>query len=102
MVCLDSAVENMVPALALNTDRVLEDKWNGWARPIATAAAFRDFLARWRANDPNGTWGDVAESEAALQYEDAEGSDPEYFPCVGTAATGEALFDFSGWVWAQI
>jgi len=57
-VCLESAEENMVSAMALRASSLLDSEWNGWARPIATAAAMSDFLNRWRHNDPNGTWGE--------------------------------------------
>jgi hypothetical protein len=102
MVCLDSAEENMIPAIALFADHALEEKWNGWARPIATAGAFSDFLARWRVIDPNGTWGEATVIDDTLQYEDAERDEPEVFLCVGTDAFGEALFDLTGWVWVVI
>ena len=102
MVCLDSAEENMVPAMALNADRVLDQTWNGWARPIATAAAFDDLLARWKLNERHGTWGEVFVAEDALRYQDAEGSDAEYFPRAGTSESSEALYDLTGWVWVRL
>ncbi|MQW77313.1 hypothetical protein GHK92_15675 [Nocardioides sp. dk4132] len=56
-VYLDSAPENITPELAPRPERVLDDRWNGWLRPLATAEAFGAFLDAWRCNDPNGTWG---------------------------------------------
>lgn len=102
MVCLDSAEENMVPAMALHADHVLDETWNGWARPIATAAALSDFLARWRVNDRHGTWGRITEAGDTLRYQDSDGNDPEDFPRVGATPTGEALYDLSGWVWTLL
>lgn len=101
-VCLDSAEENMVVALALNAHHVLGGAWNGWARPVATAVDFANFLTRWRLNDPHGTWGEVRETSDGLEYQDTEGSDPENFARVGTSADGNALYDLTGWVWVLI
>ena len=40
-VCLDSAKENMVSAMSLRASALLDARWNGWARPPATASAMR-------------------------------------------------------------
>jgi hypothetical protein len=101
-VCLDSSEENMVAVMALNAHHTLGGVWNGWARPVATRDSFADFLARWRLNDPHGTWGDLQETPDGLVYQDSEGSDPDVFPRVATSAGGEALYDLTGWVWVRI
>ena len=101
-VCLDSAGENMVSAMALRAKRLLDDQWNGWARPLATASAMRDFLNRWRLNDPSGTWGDVGEEEGQLVYSSLDSDDPDLFPQVGTTRSGEPLYDLTGWMWVLI
>ncbi|KNX35895.1 hypothetical protein VV01_21760 [Luteipulveratus halotolerans] len=89
--CLDSAEENMVVELALAADHVLPERWNGWLRPVATAAAVADFMARWRRIDPNGVWGEAYESDSELvcPRSDDDGTQPESFARVGTAAGGE-------------
>ena len=79
-VCLDSAEENMVSAMALRASALLDARWNGWARPLATASAMRDFLNRWRLNDPNGTWGHAIEEEGRLVYSSPDSDDPDLFP----------------------
>lgn len=79
-VCLDSAEENMVSAMSLRASALLDARWNGWARPLATASAMRDFLNRWRLNDPNGTWGDAIEEEGQLVYSSQDSDDPDLFP----------------------
>ncbi len=97
-VCVDSAEENMVSELALAADHVLPDRWNGWARPIATAAAFADFLRRWRHNDPNGVWGEAFELEDRLVCTRSDDNYEDSFPLVG----GLRLYDLSGWVWVEL
>ncbi len=101
-VCLDSAEENMVSAMALRASALLDARWNGWARPLATASAMRDFLNRWRLNDPNGTWGHAIEEEGRLLYSSPDSDDPDLFPRVGMTRSGEPLYDLSGWMWVLI
>ena len=101
-VCLDSAEENMVSAMSLRASALLDAQWNGWARPLATASAMRDFLNRWRSNDPNGTWGDVAQEEGQLVYSSSDSDDPDRFPRAGTTRSGEPLYDLTGWMWVPI
>ena len=101
-VCLDSAEENMVSAMSLRASALLDVQWNGWARPLATASAMRDFLSRWRSNDPNGTWGDVAQEEGQLVYSSSDSDDPDLFPRVGMTRSGEQLYDLTGWMWVPI
>ena len=101
-VCLESAEENMVSAMALRASVLLDAQWNGWARPLATAPAISDFLDRWRRNDPNGTWGDLVESDGQLVYSDSDSDDPDLFPQVGTTRTGEPLYELTGWMWVPI
>lgn len=98
-VYLDSAPENLTPELTLNAEHVLDDRWNTWLRPLATARAFADFLDRWRRNDPDGIWGFVTEQDGSLLYVDSDSDEPEEFPQVARAGTGEALYDLTGWVW---
>ena len=101
-VCLDSAEENMVSAMSLRASALLDARWNGWARPLATASAMTDFLNRWRLNDPNGTWGDAIEEEGQLVYSSPDSDDPDLFPRVGMTRSGEPLYDLTGWMWVLI
>src|SRR4051794_37421418 len=100
-VYLDDARENITPELALKAERVLEDRWNGWLRPLATADAFGDFLYAWRRNDPNGTWGYVTEVGDTLIYLRNDDDEPEEFARAGETADGTSLYDFTGWVWSR-
>lgn len=99
-VYLDSAPENMVSELSLEAESVLEQRWNGWVRPRATAQALGDFLDAWRANDPNGVWGYVTEVGDTLvcTRSDAD-DDTDEFPRIGIGEDGRAVYDLSGWVW---
>lgn len=101
-VCLESAEENMVRAMALKASFLLDSQWNGWARPIATAAAVSDFLDRWRRNDPNGTWGDAIEVDGVLVCTNLDADDPDLFPQVGTTRSGGPLYDLTGWMWVPL
>lgn len=101
-VCLESAEENMVSAMSLRANALIDPPWNGWARPLATAAATRDFLARWRRNDPNGTWGDVTAQDGHLMYIDADNDEPQHFPQAGMTRAGEPLYDLTGWMWVCV
>jgi len=97
-VFIDSAIENFVRDLALRAEGVLDDRWNGWLRPLATAVAVQEFLEAWKANDPNGTWGHVEEKGGLLvAYSDGEVVDE--FPMVGVTASGEMVYDLTGWLW---
>ena len=100
--CLESSEENMVSAMALRASVLLDSRWNGWARPLATAAAMADFLDRWRRNDPNGTWGDVIESDRQLIYTDSDADEPDVFPQAGETRHGEPLYDLTGWMWVPM
>lgn len=100
LVYLDSAPENIVPELALVAETVLPQRWNGWLRPVATAAAFGRFLDAWRINDPNGIWGYVTEVGSVLMCTRPDDDEPaDEFPRVGALPDGTALYDFSGWAW---
>jgi len=101
-VCVDSAEENIVSELALAADHVLPDRWNGWARPIATAAALADFLRRWRHNDPNGVWGEAFELQDRLVCTRSDEDYEDSFPLVGGNSAGLRLYDLSGWVWVEL
>ena len=101
-VCLGSAEESMVSAMALRASALLDARWNGWARPMATASAVRDFLNRWRLNDPNGTWGDAIEKDGQLVYSSLDSDDPDLFPQVGMTRSGEPLYDLTGWMWVPM
>lgn len=101
-VCLESAEENMVSAMALRANALLDPSWNGRARPLATAAATRDFLARWRRNDPNGSWGDVTAQDGQLIYTDADEDEPQHFPQSGMTRSGDQLYDLTGWMWVSL
>lgn len=99
-VYLDSAPENLVPELALHAERVLDERWNGWLRPLATADAFGRFLDSWRANDPNGTWGYVTEVGDILVCSVPDSDEPaDEFPRAGETVDGTSLYDLAGWVW---
>lgn len=101
-VCLDSAPENMVSAMALQAHVVLDSTWNGWARPVATEFAMNNFLARWEVNDPNGTWGHVFETAQYLVYVSPETDDEQRFPQVQVTSSGEPLYDLTGWMWVRL
>lgn len=48
------------PSIVPHLDAIGEGpRWNGWRTPIVTEDAMRRFIGQWRANDPNGEWGDV-------------------------------------------
>jgi hypothetical protein len=99
-VYIDSAPESMIPELALRAERVLEDRWNGWLRPLATASAFGAFLDAWRANDPNGIWGYVSAVGDTLVCSVTDSDDPaDEFPRAGQTANGTPLYDVTGWAW---
>lgn len=102
MVCLDSAQENMVPELALEAEYVLEETWNGWARPVATAEAMRSVLDRWRANDPNGEWGYATEAAGVLICTREDPDEPDVFPLVARTSGGDALYDVTGLRWCLL
>ena len=92
----------MVPAMALRAHAVLDETWNGWARPIASAKQIGDFLRRWRANDPNGVWGFAVELDEALLVTRVDGEDPDYFGTAGFDVDGSPLYDLTGWVWVVL
>lgn len=99
-VYLDSAPENITPELALQAERVLEERWNGWLRPLASADAFGRFLDAWRVNEPNGIWGYVTEVGDVLVCSRSDDDEPaDEFPRAGETAEGTPLYDFTGWVW---
>lgn len=102
-VYIGSAPENIVPQLALEADRVLEDRWNGWLRPLATAREFGAFLDRCRLSDSNGVWGCVESADGrALYYRNSDapaGEQDDEFPAAGTGVDGDVLYDLTGWVW---
>jgi hypothetical protein len=99
-VYIDSAEENITPELALKAERVLEERWNGWLRPLATADAFGSFLDAWRRNDPNGIWGYVTEVGDTLVCSVIDSDEPaDEFPRAGETADGTPLYDLTGWVW---
>lgn len=98
-VYLDGAPENITPELALQAERVLDEPWHGWLRPLATADALGDFLYAWRRNDPNGIWGYATEVGDILLCTRTDGSDPDEFPRAGETAEGTPLYDLTGWSW---
>lgn len=99
-VYLDSAPENITPELALKADRVLGERWNGWLRPLATAAAFGAFLDAWRRNDPNGIWGYATEVGDTLVCSVTDSEEPaDEFPLAGETVGGTPLYDLTGWLW---
>lgn len=99
-VFLDSTPENFVPGLTLEAEHLLTEHWNGWVRPVATASAFQALLMGWRANDPNGTWGEAVVAGDILVYTPSDDEDPtDEFPAAGSDPNGDALFDFTGWTW---
>jgi hypothetical protein len=101
-VYLDSAPENLTPELALTAERVLDERWNGWLRPLATADAFGAFLDAWRANDPNGNWGFVSEVGDTLVCTVTDDDEPaDVFPRVDQTGDGTPIYDLTGWVWVS-
>jgi hypothetical protein len=102
-VYLDSSIENLVPALALEAAKVREDRWNGWARPLATADAFGRFLDAWRQNDPNGIWGYVSEVGETLVCSRIDDDWPaDEFPLAEVLDDGTRLYDLTGWTWVTV
>lgn len=101
-VYLESAPENITPELALKAERVLDERWNGWLRPLATAEALGNFLDAWRRNDPNGIWGYVTEVGDTIVCTVMDSAEPsEEFPRVGETTSGAPLYDLTGWVWVS-
>jgi hypothetical protein len=99
-VYLDSAPENLTPGLALQADAILEDRWNGWVRPLATAEALGRFLDAWRANDPNGIWGYVTAVGDVLVCSRLDDDWPaDEFPQRGASEDGSPTYDLTGWTW---
>ncbi|UUW92248.1 hypothetical protein [Pimelobacter simplex] len=101
-VYLHSAPENFRPELALKAERLLEGRWNGWLRPVATAEAVGMFLDAWRRNDPNGIWGYVTEVGDVLVCSVIDADEPaDEFPRCGETLEGVAVYDLTGWVWTD-
>ena len=101
-VYIESAPENITPELALRAERVRDERWTGWRRPLATADAFGRFLDAWRANDPNGIWGYATEVGDTLVCSVIDSDEPaDEFPRAGETADGTPLYDFTGWVWVS-
>lgn len=99
-VFIDSTPDNHVPSLALNAERVLDERWNGWVRPLATASAVEAFLTGWRQNDPNGVWGALTATPGSLVYFRSDDDFPaEEFPAAGATGDGRTLYDLTGWTW---
>lgn len=111
LVTIDTEDTATAPHLAAHYLR--DETWNGWQVPVATAAAFRDWIARWHATDPDGTWNpggvregivDTATGQAdpngtpALVYDDQE-SDVDVWPAVGADEHDTPLYALDGWVW---
>lgn len=82
--------------------------WNGWEVPIVTEEQFRDFITRWKHNDPNGTWGRVsveqdADGEVTLVHHrsdvpDDDTDEDDVFHTVGVNDKGDLLFQIEGLV----
>lgn len=81
-----TADENNVPELWLAAEAEASGK------PLATLAALNRFLAAWRANDPNGTWGhaSLGDNESVMAYADETGLQ-EHEACA-VSDSGEPLF----------
>lgn len=99
-VFLDSAPENMTPELALDAERVLEERWDGWLRPLATADALGRFLDAWRSADRNGIWGHVSEVGDVLVCSRTDDEMPaDEFLLAEVLDDGTRLYDLTGWAW---
>lgn len=85
---------------------MLGPDWNGFKEPWCTAGQMRRFIDAWRANDPNGTWGDVRVAEfpgvrpklIVTRNDSDEPEDWDAFDWVGTTPSGEDVFKITGWV----
>lgn len=92
---LSSTGDDVDASLHLRAHELLPDG------PLVTADDFRAFIAAWRRNDPNGTFGSVTECGGQLHhtyYED----DPDVFGQFGSARDGTALYLISGFAeWTQ-
>ncbi|GAA2185012.1 hypothetical protein GCM10009785_35060 [Brooklawnia cerclae] len=122
--------EDPTTSPALEVDHVAARSWNGWAVPVTTAQALRDFIAAWAEMDPNGTWrpqgireawvnghGDIVDTmpgdddvaaRPVLIYEDGE-SDPDVWEAArsrsgAVLADGEwsTLYVLDGWTWIEV
>ena len=102
LIVLESAPENMVAELALDAAYLLPGLWNGFSRPVASAACVGDFLDRWRRNDPNGEWFYATEVGDALLVTREDPDCPDKFPRVDSDSVGAGLFDLTGWVWVEL
>lgn len=126
------AVEEMKrPHVVLDTDSAdpgykigleyhdLGPTWNGWESPVVTAAQMREFIRRWRDNDPNGEWdGELTERPASdvvgtivrsdigwpnpheLVFK-SEVRDEDVWTQVGTTTSGERLYRIDGWTFIK-
>ena len=101
-VYLDTAAvedrDEQVDALALHAERI-DGTWNGFPIPVATGQEFARFIAAWKWNDPNGSWGSVVEGDGALVFDDTEGIRETWCVC-GMNAAGQPLYRIDGWTWS--
>lgn len=97
--------EDPTSSPALECESVKAERWNGFVVPIATAGAFREFIAAWQGVDPNGTWeaGGVRTDrrDGRLVYRDSEGNEDSW-DLYGVTENGEGLYALDGWVWVVV
>lgn len=83
----------------------LAPPWSGGLVPVVTERQFRRFVAIWKLNDTNSTYGEVrvvparfTQTELVHIRNDAPYEDDwDRFPQFGQTDTGEPLYKIDGW-----
>lgn len=90
-----------LPDVYLRAEAVLDENWNGWGRPIATASALAAFLRACQIEDPSGDWGNVSVIGDDLVVHRVEGDD-DSFAAHGEDSDGARTYNLSGWAWVTV
>ncbi|MFD1504437.1 hypothetical protein FE374_05145 [Georgenia yuyongxinii] len=95
--------EDPMTSPELEVTATAPERWNGFEVPIATAPAFRAFIAAWQEMDPNGTWeprGVSVSADGRLVYIDGDGTEDSW-EVYGVTAGGESTYALDGWTWVD-